>query len=66
MLATATRSEVRSTASQALRAACYVQALALLVALLALASVEHVLPEGLACLGLGAAASAVGWRLKRA
>ncbi|GAC1478548.1 MAG: hypothetical protein NVS1B12_15020 [Acidimicrobiales bacterium] len=66
MLATAPRSETRSAATQALRAACFVQALALLVALLILASVDHVLSEGLGCLGLGAAASAVAWRLKRA
>ena len=66
MLVTAvSRPETRSPASQALRAACFVQAVALLVALLALATVDHVLGIGLACLGLGAAAGAVAWRLKR-
>ena len=63
MLVASSRSERPSVASQALRAACIVQAVALLVALLVLAGVDHVMPAGLGCLGLGAAAGAVAWRL---
>jgi len=64
VLAASPRSERRSVTSQALRAACIVQAVALLVALLVLAEVDHVLTQGLGCLGLGAAAGGVAWRLR--
>jgi len=46
-----------------MRTARAVQAVALLVALLAVAAADRVFGVGVACLGLGAAAGAVTWRL---
>ena len=65
MLATSPH-QPRSAINAGLRAACVVQALALLCALLVLAAVHHILLDGVACIGLGAAAGATAWRYRRA
>ena len=56
----------RSAINAGLRAACVVQALALLCALLTLAAVHHMLLHGVASVGLGAAGGAAAWRYRRA
>ncbi|GAC1539793.1 MAG: hypothetical protein NVS3B12_26260 [Acidimicrobiales bacterium] len=65
MLAT-TPHQPRSVINAGLRAACVVQAVALLCALLVLAAVHHILIDGVASVGLGAAVGAAAWRCRRA
>ena len=60
--ATTAGPHARPGLSQAMRTARALQAIALLVILLAVAAADRVFGLGLACLGLGAAAGAITWR----
>ncbi|GAC1534112.1 MAG: hypothetical protein NVS3B12_14390 [Acidimicrobiales bacterium] len=65
MIAT-TPHQPHSALNAGLRAACVVQAVALLCALLILAALNHILLDGVASVGIGAAAGAAAWRYLRA